>query len=67
MPETRTEADENGWRLFRHEIEHSRGFPKLMRGDDKWLANAVCCYEFADEFFERLALKPIDAGGSNGA
>ena len=61
MPEIRTEAGKNDWRLFRHEIEHSRGFPKLMRGDYKWLGNAVYFYEFADEFFERLGMKPIDA------
>lgn len=57
MPEIRTEAAEHGWELFRHEIEHSRGYPKLMRGDTKYRGNAAYFYEFADEFFKRLGIK----------
>lgn len=60
MPDIRTEAANNGWKLFRHEIEHSRGYPKLMRGDDKWSGNATYFYEFADEFFERLGMTPAN-------
>ncbi len=57
MPEIREEAAKNGWELFRHEIEHSRGYPKLMRGDYKWRGNAAYFYEFADEFSGRLGMK----------
>lgn len=58
MPEIREEAQKNGWRLFRHEIDHSRGYPKLMRGDYRWLGNAKYFEkEFGEEFFERLGMR----------
>lgn len=58
MSEIKAEAATNGWQLFRHQIDHSRGYPKRMRGNYKWLGNARYFYEFADEFFERLGMKP---------
>lgn len=49
----------DGWRLFGHEIDHSRGYPKLMRGDYRWLGNAKYFdEEFGKEFFQRPGMKP---------
>ena len=33
MDEIREEATENGWYVFEAELDYSRGFPKMMRGD----------------------------------
>lgn len=40
IAEIRTEAVKNDWHVFRNEIPHSRGFPKMMRGDFRWLGSA---------------------------
>ena len=56
LQEIREEASENGWELFSEEIPHSRGFPKLMRGDYNWTGNASRFRHFAKEFFQRLEL-----------
>ena len=54
LDEIREEANENGWTLFENQIPHSRGFPKLMRGDYGHSGNATQFRSFATEFFERL-------------
>ena len=52
MKEIRREATKNGWRLFENELDYSRGFPKMMRGDYSWLGNAPREFGwFALEFF----------------
>ena len=56
MPEIHEEATKNGWHVFENEILHSRGYPKLMRGDSSWAGNAERFVNFADEFFARLDL-----------
>ncbi len=56
MPEIHEEANKNGWHVFKHEILHSRGYPKLMRGDLSYSGNAERFGSFADEFFELLDL-----------
>lgn len=50
------EASRSGWRLFEHEIPHSRGFPKRMRGDYRHPGNSVDFRWFAHEFYKRLNL-----------
>ncbi len=56
LRDIKKEASRNGWRLFNHEIPHSRGFPKRMRGDYRHPGNSVKFRWFAREFYERLNL-----------
>lgn len=56
MPEIFEEAAKNGWHVFENEILHSRGYPKLMRGDSSWTGNAAQFVNFADEFFAHLEI-----------
>ena len=57
LAEIRTEAAANGWHVFSRQLPHSRGFPKMMRGDLNHLGNAPSGFRaFADEFFQRLRL-----------
>ena len=56
LKEIKREAKENRWKLFRNEIPYSRGFPKRMRGDYRWLGNSYLFTQFAVEFFQRLGL-----------
>lgn len=56
LAEIRNEAAKNGWHVFNHEIPFSRGFPKLMRGDNSYSGNADMFYKFADEFFARIGI-----------
>ena len=57
MPEILEEAKKNGWHIFRNQIPHSRGFPKLMRGDRSHRGNSWRFNLFADEFLDHLGLK----------
>lgn len=57
MKDIRREAREQSWHIFDSQIPHSRGFPKLMRGDRRWLGNAVLFNHFAEEFLTRLLKK----------
>jgi chromosome partitioning protein len=52
----RKEATKNGWTIYSSEILHSRGFPKLMRGDYNYPGNAQYFYTFANEFFASVGL-----------
>ena len=54
LRDIRKEARENEWRLFTNQLPHSRGFPKMMRGDYTNLGNAVHYEEFAQEFLQRI-------------
>ncbi len=59
MSEIIKEANKNDWHIFQKEIPHSRGFPKLMRGDrSSSLGNADQFDLFAQEFFELLEMEP---------
>ena len=57
LREIREEAEKNGWHIFDYEMPHSRGFPKLMRGDLNDPGNAAYFSTFADEFLKRLQLE----------
>jgi chromosome partitioning protein len=54
--EIRREALKNGWSIYDNEIPHSRGFPKLMRGDNSYPGNAQYFSYFANEFFRSVGL-----------
>ena len=48
-------AAPDGWHVFENQLPHSRGFPKLMRGDRRYLGNAPDGFRrFAEEFFNLL-------------
>ena len=53
--EIREEANKNGWYVFRNRLGYSRGFPKMMRGDLRYLRNAPGIFRrFSREFFDRV-------------
>ncbi|MYC08114.1 MAG: ParA family protein [Chloroflexi bacterium] len=55
MKEISEEASENSWHIFRNQLVHSRGFPKIMRGDFRYTGNALKSFQpFAGEFLLRL-------------
>jgi chromosome partitioning protein len=56
MIDITAEAKKNGWHIFGNEIPHSRGFPKLMRGDTSYSGNAWMFSYFANEFFKKIGL-----------
>ena len=56
IKEIRQESKKNGWHVFKTQIPHSRGFPKIMRGDFNYLGDAPRFYDFAKEFFDYLGL-----------
>jgi chromosome partitioning protein len=56
LSDIRDEANKNGWRIYKNEIPHSRGFPKIMRGDYSYSGNAEYFPRFAKEFFESVGL-----------
>ncbi len=56
LSEIRAEATKNGWPVYRNEIPHSRGFPKIMRGDNSYPGNASQFPKFANEFFQSVGL-----------
>jgi len=56
MAEIQEESKKNGWTIYSHEIPHSRGFPKLMRGDNSYSGNADYFNRFAKEFFPSVGL-----------
>ena len=57
LRDIRREAKANAWKVFSNEIPHSRGFPKMMRGDYSYLGNAWAFRHFAKEFFDSLGLE----------
>lgn len=56
MLEIEAESQKNGWPIYANELYHSRGYPKIMRGDNSYSGNAVYFPYFADEFFDSLGL-----------
>ncbi|HXQ53590.1 MAG TPA: ParA family protein [Stellaceae bacterium] len=56
LGEIKLEAHQNNWTIYNHEIPHSRGFPKIMRGDNSWSGNASEFRHFAIEFFKSTGL-----------
>lgn len=54
LRDIRTEAKKNDWFIFRNQIPHSRGFPKMMRGNFSHLGDALLYTHFAEEFFGRI-------------
>jgi chromosome partitioning protein len=56
MKQIRDESKKNGWPMYKNEIYHSRGFPKIMRGDYSYPGNAQYFFTFADEFFRSVGL-----------
>jgi chromosome partitioning protein len=56
MQEIQTESAKNGWPIYTNEMMHSRGYPKMMRGDNKHLGNAELFSWFANEFFQSVGL-----------
>ncbi len=57
MSEIHEEAKKNGWHIFSNQIPHSRGFPKRMRGDQRYGGNSWKFRLFAEEFFFCLGLE----------
>ena len=61
MRDIREEAAKNSWHIFRNELPHSRGFPKIMRGNYRYLGNSIYGFNsFAGEFFDRLDIGAED-------
>ena len=56
LNEVSAEAKNNGWPIYGNEIPHSRGFPKIMRGDNSYSGNASQFEYFADEFYGSVGL-----------
>ena len=56
MDEIRAESAKNGWPIFKREMLHSRGYPKMMRGDNSYPGNAELFSRFANEFFISVGL-----------
>jgi chromosome partitioning protein len=64
LEEIRKEASKNKWHVFKKEIPHSRGFPKMMRGNFSHLGKSERYQHFAEEFFSRLGLKLKSIGNN---
>lgn len=56
MGEIKRECQKNGWHIFAREMYHSRGYPKLMRGDYTHSGDAGYFWLFADEFLKHIGL-----------
>lgn len=56
MAEIRAECTKNGWPIYNNEMYHSRGYPKIMRGDNSYPGNAQYFPLFANEFFRSVGL-----------
>lgn len=50
------ECRKNKWHVFSRQMYHSRGYPKLMRGDYSYPGDAALFWTFADEFFDHLGI-----------
>lgn len=56
MREIQNECRKNGWHIFSNQMYHSRGYPKLMRGDYSHSGDARYFWTFAKEFFDHLGI-----------
>lgn len=60
MQEINEETEANGWHVFRNQLGHSRGFPKMMRGDYSYPGKAIRDYRaLAREIFNRPELQQL--------
>ena len=57
LSEIEGECKKNGWHIFKKQMYHSRGYPKLMRGDYNYSGDAALFWTFAKEFFAHLGIK----------
>ena len=56
MADIEGEAAKHDWRIFSNQIPYSRGFPKMMRGEHRWLGKArESFYPFEREFRRALS------------
>lgn len=56
MVSIQKECAANGWHIFSKQLYHSRGYPKLMRGDYSYSGDANLFWTFANEFFDHIGL-----------
>jgi chromosome partitioning protein len=56
MTEITAECVKNGWPIYKNQLFHSRGYPKIMRGISTWPGNAQFFPRFADEFFRSVGI-----------
>lgn len=56
MRSIQQECAKNGWHIFSKQMYHSRGYPKLMRGDYSYPGDAALFWTFAQEFLDHLGL-----------
>lgn len=56
MKEIRDECKKNEWHIFKKQMYHSRGYPKLMRGDYSHSGDAALFWTFAAEFFDHIGI-----------
>jgi chromosome partitioning protein len=56
LRDIRSDASKNNWTVYTREIQHSRGYPKIMRGDYSYPGNAAYFSSFAKEFLESIGL-----------
>ncbi|PPT56893.1 ParA family protein [Xanthomonas arboricola] len=56
IAEIKAEARRNSWSIYKKQIPFSRGFPKLMRGNNSYIGNAINFSNFANEFFDSIDL-----------
>ncbi len=58
LPEILDQAATNKWHVFEGQLPHSRGYPKLMRGDYSHLGRALADFHpIAREFLTRCGLR----------
>lgn len=56
MASIQKECADHGWHIFSKQMYHSRGYPKLMRGDYQYQGDAKYFWTFAQEFFDHIGL-----------
>jgi len=56
LHDIKAEARKNSRPIYGNEIPHSRGFPKIMRGDNSYSGNATKFRHIASEFFRSVGL-----------
>jgi chromosome partitioning protein len=56
MKEIFDECVKNNWHIFSKQMYHSRGYPKLMRGDYNHSGDAGLFWTFAKEFFTHVGI-----------
>lgn len=56
MSDIKKECKKNGWHIFDTPMYHSRGYPKLMRGDYSYSGDARYFWGLANEIIDRAGL-----------